>query len=188
MLSHPFSLLPDSSCVVVQLQKGQHVFCRSEPVHSIFVLISGQVQMQKITKEGQMVVIHQVQEQESFAEAALFSDQYHCDCVCLSNVSIMKISKPAVLKAMSTDSSFANALVQMLSYQVQHYRQRLKISSIYSAKDRVLAALSSNTPYLKITDLAASIGLSHEACYRALSSLVKDGKLKKLGRGKYVLK
>jgi len=187
MKINPFSILPDASKTIVQYQKGQYLFHQFDTVHSVYVLISGRVQMQKTLEDGHTVVIHEALVQESFAEAALFSECYHCDCVSLSRSTVMKISKTAVLQAISDNPKFGESLIKMLSHQVQHYRQRLKIASINSAHQKVLTALSCELHYTKITELADSIGLSHEACYRALSSLVKEGKLNKLGRGRYEL-
>jgi DNA-binding Lrp family transcriptional regulator len=38
-----------------------------------------------------------------------------------------------------------------------------------------------------VTELATRINLSHEACYRALRGLCDDGRMTRVGRGKYTL-
>ena len=40
----------------------------------------------------------------------------------------------------------------------------------------------------EIKQFAAEIGLTHEATYRALAKLVKDGRIEKAGRGQYSMR
>ena len=188
MFEHLLPSLPDTVKTNRQLQKGDCVFRQHDPADAIYLLISGRVQLQRTLENGFLVVVHQAQSNESFAEAALFSDTYHCDAVCISAVSLIQISKVDVLQHMKSSPDFSFQLIETLSKQVQHYRQRLQIASINSAEERILAAMNTDLPFEKITDLAASIGLTHEATYRALSRLTKQDHIRKTGRGQYVLK
>lgn len=188
MLEHLLPSLPETAKTTKQLQKGDCIFRQHDSADAIYLVISGSVQLQRTLENGFLVVVHQAQSNESFAEAALFSDTYHCDAVCISAVSLIQISKMDVLQHMKSSPDFSFQLIETLSKQVQHYRQRLQIASINSAEERILAAMNTNLPFEKITDLAASIGLTHEATYRALSRLTKQGHVKKTGRGQYCLK
>jgi CRP-like cAMP-binding protein len=71
----------------------------------------------------------------------------------------------------------------VLARQVQALRARLEERTIRSARDRVLRRLvlaadaGGGTLRLggTLMDLAAEIGLTHEALYRTLASLERDG-------------
>ncbi len=86
---------------------------------------------------------------------------------------------------MENNPGFAVALAQQFAGQVQTYRRRIEILAISSAENRVLTALSDGWLTGKVVDFAAEIGLTHEATFRALSNLVRDGRVVKTGRGRY---
>jgi len=188
MLESLLPSLPDTAKTTKKLQKGDFIFHQNDSADAIYLVISGSVQLQRTLENGFLVVVHQAQSNESFAEAALFSDTYHCDAMCISAVLLIQISKMDVLQHMKSNPNFSFKLIKILSKQVQHYRQRLQIASFNSAEERILAAMNTGLPFEKITDLAASIGLTHEATYRALSRLTKQDRIRKTGRGQYVLK
>jgi CRP/FNR family transcriptional regulator, dissimilatory nitrate respiration regulator len=78
-------------------------------------------------------------------------------------------------------------LLKRFAGQVQGYRRRLEILAIKSAQDRVLAALAEFGQDGSVMRFAATIGLSHESTYRALSALVRIGAVRRIERGKYRL-
>lgn len=188
MFTHPLLNLPKAEITTKSLYKGEGLFHQFDPVKNVYVLHSGRIQLLRNLKNGFRVTLHSAGAGESFAEASLFSEQYHCDAVCTSKALVSQIPKDAVLKHLKNDPEFSFNLLKTASKQVQHYRGRLQIISIKPANERVLAALASGIPYNTITELASSIGLTHEACYRALSRLDVAGKITKIGRGRYVLK
>ncbi len=188
MLEPLISSLPATAAVTKTLGKGEYLFRQFDLTHSIYFMQAGRIQLQRTLESGTTIVVHQALPGESFAEASLFSEQYHCDAVCISDTILIQISKLNVLDRMKNDPDFSITVLEVMSKQVQHYRQRFQIASMKSAEERILAALSANLPYEHVTELAASIGLTHEASYRTLSQLVKKKLVIKLGRGRYVLK
>ncbi len=76
----------------------------------------------------------------------------------------------------------------MLASQVMNLRTRLEQRNIHSARDRVRHYLMVNagadgrTVMLPGTlkDLAAELGLTHEALYRTLADMAADGEIERL--------
>lgn len=153
----------------------------------MYHVISGQVHLLRLTRQGDEVIIHRARADESFAEAALFSPVYHCDAVAAADSELVRVDKAAVLEGMKRDPDFAIAIAARFAGQIQNYRRRLEIVAIRDAKARVFAAVADGMLSGHIKAGAAQIGLTHEAVYRALSSLVSSGKLIKTGRGNYRL-
>ena len=187
MFDHPILNLPKVEITTKSLNKGAYLFHQFDNVENVYFLHSGRIQLQRNLENGFRVTLHNAGAGESFAEASLFSEQYHCDAVCTSKALVSQIPKDAVLKHLKNDPEFSFNLLKTASKQVQHYRGRLQIVSIKSAEERVLAALASGISYNTIIELASCISLTHEACYRALNRLVEADEVLKLGRGKYVL-
>jgi CRP-like cAMP-binding protein len=88
---------------------------------------------------------------------------------------------------MRDDPRFAERFMARLAHQVHDLRARIEERNIRSARERVLHHLAlaagpdGRTVPLDGTlmDLAAEIGLTHEALYRALAALEKEGQIER---------
>ena len=178
--------LPAEAKRLQVLSAGQRLFHQTEKTRGIFAVVKGQVQLCRTTEAGETLILHCAMPGQLFAEASLFADHYHCDAVAVTEAEVLRLGKTAVLKALAEDQAFSLAFHQLLAKQVQHYRQRVALLAIRSAEERVYAAVQMGLLNTTVTELAEQIGLSREACYRALRQLVTQGRLKKLGRGRYL--
>jgi len=183
MLPPPFDLLPSSALTSRSVKKGQALFRRNDAATAMYHVTLGQGH----TRRGDEVIIHRAHADESFAEAALFSAAYHCDAVAASDTELVRLDKAAILERMKQDPDFAFAICARFAGQIQNYRRRLETVAIRDARSRVFAAVADGMLTGDIKSMAAQIGLTHEAVYRALSSLVRAGRLVKTGRGSYRL-
>ncbi len=188
MLPHPFDRLDHTELRTINLPTGAHLFSQSDPTSGMFYVNDGLLQLQRHTENGDKVTIHQARLGETFAEASLFSVKYHCDAVAQAPTIITVLPKGAVLNLFETDGEFAAAVAGRFAKQVQSYRRRIELLAIRSAEQRTYSAIADGMLHTSILDLAAQIGLTHEATYRALRKLVLDGRLIKTGRGKYRMK
>ena len=184
-LPDPFCRLPARDVNLSQFSAGQTVFHQGAAPEALFFVGQGEVTLVRHTKAGQAVVLHRASGGEVIAEASLFSQHYHCDCVTQCQSELVAIRKSSVLELLERDTKFAAALVQRLAGQVQGYRRQLELQSIRSATDRVLAGLADGWLKSSIMQFAGDMGLSHEATYRALASLVNQRLVRKTGRGRY---
>ncbi|HEX7968760.1 MAG TPA: Crp/Fnr family transcriptional regulator, partial [Stellaceae bacterium] len=150
---------------------------------AIFAVERGRLRLIRHTVDDRRVVLHTARAGELFAEAALFSRTYHCDAVADTPARLRVLSKPKLLAAFRADPELALRFMAILARQVMSLRTRLELRSIRSARERVLqhlllaAAGDGRTVRIEGTlmDLAAEIGLTHEALYRALAALESDG-------------
>jgi CRP-like cAMP-binding protein len=191
-LPEPFDLLPPRALSPFLLRKGEMLYRTGEKSRGCFFLEEGEVRLLRWSRNGRETVIHRAKGGETFAEAALFSKAYHCDAVAAADAKGLLIRKSAVQSACQDNADFAAALMARLARQVQGLRRQVEILSLASAEERLMAALQQyedaesgdlqNLPALKT--LAGEIGLTHEAVYRAISSLVKQHRLVRLGRGR----
>jgi CRP-like cAMP-binding protein len=133
------------------------------------------------------LTLHVAQPGEAFAEASLFSRTYHCDAAADFPSLVRAYSKRALLRALRENPRAALALTGHLAGQVQALRGRIELLNIKSARERVLAYLHQHlSASLGRVDLeqtwkmiATEIGLTHEAVYRALADLERDGLLER---------
>ena len=142
MIDDPFSNLPDTAIRLISISTGDVLFRQAEPTMGLYRVQRGCVTLRRTTVAGDTLTLHRATAGDLFAEASVFSDQYHCDAICSVGGDVQHISKAATLKQLSTDKDFALAFTALLARQVQSYRFLLEITAIKSAEERVLAAVA----------------------------------------------
>ena len=185
MLPAPFDTLEDQSWSRLICRTGDYVFRQGDTTRGVFIVLSGVVCLTRVTEFGNAVMVHNPQAGDMFAEASLYSEVYHCDAICSSPAEVIQISKQAILKRQHRDAAFSEEITRRLAVQVQDYRQLLTLHASKSANDRVLQAVALGKLTGSVTQFANQIGLTKEACYRALRDLSDQGLLVKTGRGRY---
>ncbi len=170
------------SAPVRELAGGETLFRQGDAASAIYALETGRVRLIRHTIDDHRVALHTARPGELFAEAALFSDVYHCDAVADAASRVRILSKAKLLAAFAHDLELAKRFMAVLARQVMALRTRLEQRSIRSARDRILqhlimAADEDRTVRLegRLLDLAAEIGLTHEVLYRTLAALERDG-------------
>ena len=169
------------------LSPGQALFHLGDPTQGIYEIVKGQVQMVRVDAGGREVVLFTAGPGELFAEAALFSPNYHCDAMTKTGAVVRLFPKAKVLAAFRRNPKAAEAFMALLAREIMRLRTRLEQRNIRSARDRVLhflalgASADGRTVLLHRTlkDLAAELGLTHEAFYRALADLAAGGEIKR---------
>jgi CRP-like cAMP-binding protein len=94
-----------------------------------------------------------------------------------------------LLDAFRRDPALAERFMELLAHQVHALRSRLEERNIRSARGRVLRHLSlaagANGRTVRLAgtlmDLAAEMGLTHEALYRTLAALQEEGVIARKG-------
>jgi len=187
ILPAPFNLLPESASKRFELKKTDVLFHQGEQVTNLFYLVSGEVTLSRYGLTGDEIIIHQARPKETFAEAALFSEAYHCNAVATQATQLWKIDKAATLAFAKENPVFAIDLTARFAKQIQQLRSQKELLAVRSSTERVYIALNQGLLNTSIKQFAITIGLTHEAVYRALAELVKENRVIKNGRGSYSL-
>lgn len=174
-----------------ELAAGETLFRQGDAAAAIFVVEAGRLRLVRQTIDNRKVAIHTARAGDLFAEAALFSSAYHCDAVADIASRVRSFPKRLVLAAVRADTKLAERFMAAFAREIQVLRSRLEQRNIRSARDRVIHYLAlaagpeDRTVRLTGTlmDLAAEIGLTHEALYRTLAALEKDGAITRTADG-----
>jgi CRP-like cAMP-binding protein len=166
-----------------ELAEGEPLFHQGHPAVAIFEVLSGRLRLVRRTVDDHLVALHTARTSDLFAEAALFSDVYHCDAVAGAPSRVRVLPKPALLSALRADPALFEAFSARLARQLQALRSRLELRNVRSARERVLqylrlaAAADGRTVAVegRLQDIAADLGLTLEAFYRTLATLEADG-------------
>jgi CRP-like cAMP-binding protein len=174
-----------------ELDAGETLFRQGDRALAIFEIERGRLRLIRNTVASHPVVLHTARPGELFAEAALFASAYHCDAVAAAASRVRVYPKRDLLAAFRRDPALSERFMAVLARQIHTLRARLEERNIRSARERVLHHLAlaagpdGRTMPLEGTlmDLAAEIGLTHEALYRTLAELEKEGAIRRSRSG-----
>jgi CRP-like cAMP-binding protein len=173
---------------VRSLKRGQTLFRAGQRTVGLYEIEGGTVRLVRFDPSGREVVLHSAHAGDTIAEASLFSPSYHCDAIATTAARVRLYPKGALLAEFARDPEAARPFMARLGHQVMTLRTTLERQSIRSARERVRHYLTLNagadgrtvvlTGTLK--SLAADLGLTHEALYRALARMTADGEIRRL--------
>jgi CRP-like cAMP-binding protein len=182
------ALLPRG--ITRKLDAGEFLFRQGDTAGAIFLVETGRLRLVRHLDDGTLVALHTARAGETFAEAALFADAYHCDAVAEVPSKAVAIPKSELLSAMQADVALNMVLMRLLSGHVRDLRSRLELRNIRSAKGRLLAWLRMSAvgtpPTVRLdrswTEIASELGLSREVVYRTLADLERADAITRSGQ------
>jgi CRP/FNR family transcriptional regulator, dissimilatory nitrate respiration regulator len=170
-----------------RLQAGQALFRSGDRTVGLYEVLTGKVRLVRVDRSGREAVLQVAASGDTLAEASLYSPAYHCDAIATSAATVRLYPKAVLFAELARDPKFAQAFSAMLARQVMALRTRLERRNIHAARDRVRHFLAVNagadgrTVALPGTlkELAADLGLTHEALYRTLAGMEAEGEIKR---------
>lgn len=173
-----------------RLASGQVLFREGAASAGVFHLRSGCVRLVRSTLTGGQITMHTVRQGDFFAEASLFSAKYHCDAVALEPSEVLVFRKEELIGQLRESPELLWTFTAELARRVQGLRTKLEIKQTRSAEERILQFLGLHcdasgfwTQHGTLKHLAEDIGLTHEALYRALARLQRQGAILRLKDG-----
>lgn len=169
------------------LGKDQLLFRRGDPVTALFRVEEGVIRLERHTIDGRRLILHAARPGALIAEASLFGEAYHCDASAAEDSVVSFCTKADILSAMGADPAKALQFARLMAGQLQAVRQRLELRNIRSASERVLLHLELKADAVSgeflveagLQDIAAELGLTREAFYRALAALERSGRIRR---------
>lgn len=169
------------------LTAGQTLFRMGNRSIGLYEIVSGKVRLVRVDSSGHEAILFVAASGDTLAEASLFSANYHCDAIASTNAMVRLYPKAAILAEFQRNPKVAQAFMAKLARQVMSLRTRLQLRDVRSARDRIRdyivlnASTGSRVVSLPGTlkDLAAHLGLTHEALYRTLASMVSRGEIER---------
>ncbi|MES2947701.1 MAG: Crp/Fnr family transcriptional regulator [Pseudomonadota bacterium] len=166
------------------VQRGDQLFRQRSKPSQMFFVAHGEVVLQRLGIQGETVVLQRVQ-QGFVAEASLQSPRYHCEAVMTSSGSLIAIPMDALRKTLQHDVLFATRWISMLNQELKRLRTQCERLSLVGIKDRVTHLIETEGKdgrlilRASLKSIAAEIGVTHEALYRTLAAMEKEGLLQR---------
>jgi CRP-like cAMP-binding protein len=166
---------------------GQFVFRVGDPVRGVFAVQSGEVRLLRYGRDGREIVVQRAVGGDFIAEASLDSPRYRCYAVAERPTRLLVFPKDALLSLFASDRVFAGEWIALLSGQLHHARARLERMALKTSAERLLHYLHTEgrgarcevTLSTSLKDIARELGITHEALYRTLSRLEREGTIRR---------
>lgn len=152
-------------------EQGAIIFCREDPVHSMYLVRSGIVALERPLTDGIALTLNVATAGMALAEASLFATTYHCDAIARMNAEIAILPRAAFRSALRERPDAALSLIETHAREVQSQRARIEILRLRRVSDRLDAWLDLNAkpPTGEWIRVADQIGVSPPALYRELA-------------------
>lgn len=145
---------------------------------------SGEVVLQRLGMQGERVVLQRTR-RGFIGEASLQSAHYHCDAVVTMSGEVVSIPIAPIRQMLISDPEFSGRWIAMLNQEVRRLRAQCERLSMKGVKKRLLHLIEAEGTGGRLPvgaglkSMAAQLGVTHEALYRAVADLEKSGVLRR---------
>lgn len=171
-------------CASSPCTRGELLFKQGKKPTRMLFVTRGEVVLQRLGRQGESVVLQRTRH-GFVGEASLESARYHCDAVVTMSGVVIAIPIASIKRALATDSGFASRWIAMLNQEVKRLRAQCERLSMRGIKERLLHLIEiegrdGRMPLGSgLKSMAAELGVTHEALYRAVAELEKNGVLRR---------
>lgn len=97
------------------LAAGEKLFLRKDRPFGLYLLESGEIRLTRSDPEGREMILFRAQPGDTFAEASLFSETYHCDTAASAPSVVLLLPKAAILEVLASEPEIAQAFMATLA-------------------------------------------------------------------------
>ena len=178
------NLLPKkllSECHSRPFNRGDHLFHQGKKPDYMYFIVSGEVILTRANKHGEPITLQRCKG-GFVSEASLLTDVYHCDAIATHSGLAITLPIQSLRKALM-DSDFSLKWVQLLSREIMRLRTQSERLGMKDIKSKLIHLIETDGKagilplQSDLKSMASEIGVTHEALYRAISTLEKDGLL-----------
>ncbi len=172
-------------CMPRQLVKKEVLFFEGEPGNSIFILVTGSIQVHKTDRNGKEIVIKVLKPGEMFGEVILFErNDYPATALALKSCTLYVIPKNRFLALLKEDNEFCEDFFKTLMKKLKYLTGMIHHLSSHDVEERLFMFLEEQYgkkevlhPQISKKDIATAISATPETLSRLLNRLKKENKL-----------
>lgn len=171
-------------CVRQRQPRGTRLFQIGRRPTAMYYVGRGEVLLQRVGEDGELLVLQRTR-QGFVGEASLQTERYHCDAVVSADAELTRIPRQALLGALHADAAFALRWIGMLNAELRRLRQQCERLGLRTVQARLLHLIRTEGDAAGLDTgsglktLAHGLGITHEALYRAVATLERQGRLRR---------
>jgi len=166
----------------LRARAGETLFRLGGRPRLMLFVVAGEVRLVRRTAGGADVVLQRARA-GFVAEASLDSSRYHCDIEAVADSRLIGFPVEQFRESLARDAAFREFWMRRLAMEVRKLRAQCERLSLRGAAERIAHYVEAEGRDGRLElrqtrkSWAAELGLTHEALYRALASLQRDGRM-----------
>lgn len=165
-------------------KKDEILYYENEECSSIGIVIKGEIKISSFTFSGNEVIYNLIKVGEMFGNNLLFSNdnKYRGNVKGNTDGELYVIHKSNLIKILMNNELFLKEYLSNQAEFTKSLNTKIKLLSFINAKERLLYYLfihNNEVKFSSVTFLAHELYLSREATSRLVSSLEKEGVIKR---------
>ncbi len=175
----PASVQQETRTIV--LDAGQRLFAQGDPPVAMYFVVAGDLALIRRGCGGEEFVIQRTGF-GMLAEASFDQHAYHCEAIARAPTRLLSMPRDRFVEAMASPR-FGAAWITHLARELRRSRCHAERLSLRTARDRIRHYIETEgaNGSAEITSTlkgwAGELGLTHEALYRALASMRRNGEI-----------
>jgi len=163
--------------------KGDYLFHQGKKPEFMFFVVSGEAVLSRASSHGEPIILQRCKN-GFVSEASLLTDVYHCDAIATQSGQAITLPIKSLRDALA-DSKFSMKWVQLLSKEIMRLRTQSERLGLKDIRSKLIHLIETEGKQGVLTlqsdfkSMASEIGVTHEALYRAIATLEKEGLLEK---------
>jgi CRP-like cAMP-binding protein len=159
---------------------------------SMLYVVEGEIRLVRRARNGAEIVLQRATA-GFLAEASLDASRYHCDIVAGRDSRIVAFPIERFREALRNNEGFRDFWIRRLARELRKSRGQCERLSLRGAAERIEHYIEAEGSNGRIElrqskkAWAAELGMTHEALYRALSSLARTGRIHVQERGEVLV-
>lgn len=176
-------------------ESGSIVVHEGDPIESIIVVRSGRIKTYRTTPGGKEYVLDVLHDGQALWYGMFLKDHiYHYSVECLTRVQLCRIHRADFETMLANHPSVALGLIRMVCTELDRAEEKTMMLGIRNPRRRLAEYLllrdhSCVGPEInmRLEDIANSVGLRPETVSRHVAQFVREGLVKRVGRGKLLV-
>jgi len=168
-------------CHAHHFEKGDYLFHQGKKPEYMLFIVSGEAVLTRISSHGEPTILQRCKG-GFVSEASLLVDAYHCDAIATHNGQAITLPIKSLRDALA-DSKFSMKWVQLLSKEIMRLRTQSERLGLKDIRSKLIHLIETEgkegvlTIQSDFKSMASEIGVTHEALYRTMATMEKDGLL-----------
>ncbi|MDG5977996.1 putative Dnr-like transcriptional activator [Hydrogenophaga taeniospiralis CCUG 15921] len=169
----------------VTVGKGLPLFRQRQKPRFMHFVVTGEVLLQRMDEQGAALVLQRVR-RGFVAEASLQALVYHCDAIAATPSQLVRLPLADLRMALASDARFSQKWISMLSAELRQARLQCERLSLKGVGERLVHLIRTEGAQGRLPmasglkSLAGDLAVTHEALYRAVAALEREGRLQRV--------
>lgn len=167
-------------------QKEEYLFIQGDECRTIFLLLHGTIEVQKIDPSGKMLLLMDVEKDEVIGAGVVFSghDSHQMSAYAKSDIIVLEMDKASVLKLCRINENFLELFLKSLSGRTYMLTQRIREVTLKTLREKICeylnlvyserGSLDIRIPFTK-KYWAETLGVQRPSLSRELANLSREG-------------